>query len=81
MGRNFLEICNEVLDIMVYNPAEKFEDLDDTTEGRMVKKLVNRTLRNVCGGEQEIWKFREKEKMLGTLRQNYESAEIEFVIR
>lgn len=62
MGRNFLEICNEVLDIMVYNPAEKFEDLDDTTEGRMVKKLVNRTLRNVCGGEQEIWKFREKEK-------------------
>ena len=62
MGRNFLEICNEVLDIMVYNPAENFEDLDDTTEGRMVKKLVNRTLRNVCGGEQEIWKFREKEK-------------------
>lgn len=25
--------------------------------------------------------IREKEKMLGTLRQNYESAEIEFVIR
>lgn len=62
MGRNFFELCNEVLNIMVYTPAEKFEDLDTTTEGRMVKQLINRTLRTICAGEQEIWKFREKTK-------------------
>jgi hypothetical protein len=62
MGRNFFELCNDALDCMVYTQAQKFEDLDKTTEGRMVKKIINRNLRTICGGEQSIWKFREKVK-------------------
>ena len=61
MGRNFLELCNEVLDIMFYTPAETFEDLD-TIEGRLVKTKMNNVLREVCSGEQSIWSFREREK-------------------
>lgn len=61
-GRNFFELCNEALDTMVYTPAATFEDLDSTTEGRLVKRLINRNLRTICGGEQSIWKFREKTK-------------------
>jgi hypothetical protein len=61
MGRNFLQLCNEVLDIMFYTPAETFSDLD-TTEGRLVKTKMNNVLREVCSGEQSIWKFREKKQ-------------------
>lgn len=72
MGRNYLDLCNEVLDSMVYTPAKTFEDLAQTTEGRIVKKLINRTLRTICGGEQSIWKFREKKKdiyMVGGIKE------------
>ena len=62
MGRNYLELCNDVLDAMVYTEAATFADLDNTTEGRIAKKFINRNLRNICGGEQAIWKFREKKK-------------------
>ena len=61
MGRNFLDLCNEVLDIMFYTPAPKFEDLD-TTEGRLVKTKMNNVLREICSGEQSIWTFREREQ-------------------
>ena len=61
MGRNFLDLCNEVLDIMFYTPAETFEDLD-TTEGRLVKTKMNNVLREICSGEQDIWTFRERDK-------------------
>ena len=61
MGRNFLQLCNEVLDIMFYTPAATFDGLE-TTEGRLVKNKMNKVLREVCDGEQSIWKFREKVK-------------------
>lgn len=61
MPRNFLDLCNEVLDIMFYTPANTFDELD-TTEGRLVKTKMNNVLREICSGEQSIWKFREKEK-------------------
>ena len=60
-GRNFLDLCNEVLDIMFYTPAENFDGLE-TTEGRLVKTKRNNLLRSICSGEQSIWKFREREK-------------------
>lgn len=60
-GRNFLDLCNEVLDIMFYTPAENFDGLE-TTEGRLVKTKMNNLLRSICSGEQSIWKFREREK-------------------
>lgn len=60
MGRNFLDLCNEVLDIMFYTPAPTFEDLE-TTEGRLVKTKMNNVLREICSGEQSIWTFRERE--------------------
>lgn len=61
MGRNFLDLCNEVLAIMFYQEAPTFEDLE-TTEGRLVKTKMNNVLRKICGGEHSIWKFREKEQ-------------------
>lgn len=61
MGRNYLELCNDCLDLMFYSPATNFNDLD-TTEGRMVKKRLNYVLREICSGEHSIWKFREKDK-------------------
>lgn len=61
MGRNFLDLCNEVLAIMFYQEAPTFEDLE-TTEGRLVKTKMNNVLRKICSGEHSIWKFREKEQ-------------------
>ena len=47
------------------------------------KKFLNlhRLYLHIPVNEKTESHIREKEKMLGTLRQNYESAEIEFVIR
>lgn len=61
MGRNYFELCNDCLELMFYSPADTFKDLD-TTEGRMVKKRLNYVLREICGSEHSIWKFREKHK-------------------
>lgn len=61
MGRNFFQLANDCLDLMFYSPAPTFDDLD-TTEGRMVKKRLNYVLREICGGEHDIWKFRERHK-------------------
>lgn len=72
MARNFLDLCNEVLDCMVYTNYDNLTDLSNVTEGRMAMKLINRVLRGVCGGEQAIWKFREKKKdiyMIGGQRE------------
>src|SRR5574344_1442867 len=65
-GRNYFELCNEALDIMFYSPAETFDDLD-TTEGRLVKRLMNSNLREICYGEKGIWKFREDSRNFYTV--------------
>ena len=58
MGRTYLDLCNECLDAMFYTTVSSFADLD-TTEGRRIKTLLNNNLREICGGEHSIWKFRE----------------------
>jgi len=63
MGRNFKELCNEALELLFYTPVSTFAELD-STEGRLVKLKMNNALRTICGGEQGIWKFREREKDL-----------------
>ena len=61
MGRNYLDLCNEVINLMSYLPARTMEDLD-TPEGRLIKQKMNELLRELCCGEQDTWKFREKKK-------------------
>ena len=61
MGRTYLDLCNEVINLMSYLPAKTMEDLD-TPEGRLIKQKMNEVLRELCCGEHDIWKFREKIK-------------------
>lgn len=61
MGRNYLDICNEIINLMSYLPATSMEDLN-TPEGRLIKQKVNEVLREICCGEHDTWKFREKTK-------------------
>lgn len=61
MSRTYLDLCNEVINLMSYLPAETLEDLD-TPEGRLIKQKMNELLREICCGEHDTWKFREKTK-------------------
>lgn len=61
MGRNYLDLCNEVINLMSYLPAETMDDLD-TPEGRLIKQKMNELLRELCCGEHDTWKFRERIK-------------------
>ena len=63
MGRNYLDLCNEVINLMSYLPAKKMEDLD-TPEGRLIKQKMNELLREICCGEHDTWKFRERKKRI-----------------
>jgi len=65
MSRNFLDLCNEVINLMSYLPAKTMEDLD-TPEGRLIKQKMNEVLRELCCGEHDTWKFRERIKRLYT---------------
>ena len=61
MSRTYLDLCNEVINLMSYLPAETLEDLD-TPEGRLIKQKMNELLREICCGEHDTWKFRERTK-------------------
>lgn len=61
MGRNYLDLCNEVINLMSYLPAKEFKDLD-TPEGRLIKQKMNEVLRELCCGEHGTWKFLERNK-------------------
>lgn len=63
MGRTYLDLCNEVINLMSYLPAETMEDLD-TPEGRLIKQKMNEILRELCCGEHDTWKFRERIKKI-----------------
>ena len=63
MGRNYLDLCNEVINLMSYLPAETMDDLD-TPEGRLIKQKMNEILREICCGEHDTWKFRERDKSI-----------------
>lgn len=60
MSRNYLDLCNEVLSELVYEEVETFEELDDITEGKKVKRELNKALRQICNNEQRPWKFRQR---------------------
>ena len=63
MGRNYLDLCNEVINLMSYLPVTSIEGLN-TPEGRIIKQKMNEVLRELCCGEKDIWKFREREKLI-----------------
>ena len=63
MGRTYLELCNEVINLMSYLPAETMDDLN-TPEGRLIKQKMNELLRELCCGEHDTWKFRERIKKI-----------------
>lgn len=60
MGRTYFDLCNEVLSELVYEEVDTFAELDDITEGKKVKRELNKVLRQVCNGEQRAWKFRQQ---------------------
>ena len=63
MGRTYLELCNEAINLMSYLPAETMDDLN-TPEGRLIKQKMNELLRELCCGEHDTWKFRERIKKI-----------------
>jgi len=76
MGRNYFDLCNEVINLMSYLPAKTMDDLN-TPEGRLIKQKMNEVLREVCLGEHDTWKFREKKKHFYTAegKREYELPE------
>lgn len=60
MGRNYLDLCNEVINLMSYLPVTSLEGLNNP-EGRLIKQKMNEVLRELCCGEHDTWKFRERE--------------------
>ena len=65
MGRTYLELCNEVINLMSYLPVTSLEGLN-TPEGRLIKQKMNEVLRELCCGEHDTWKFREREQAFYT---------------
>lgn len=64
MGRNYFELCNEILQELFYETWDTWEALSDTTEGKRVKQLLNNALREICLNEGEAWKFMEREDVI-----------------
>jgi len=65
MGRTYLDLCNEVINLMSYLPVTSLDGLD-TPEGRLIKQKMNEVLRELCCGEHDTWKFRERIKKFYT---------------
>lgn len=62
--RNYFELCNEILSELYYEEVETFEELNDISEGKRVKKELNRALTFICNKEEEAWEFREQTDIL-----------------
>jgi len=60
-GKNYFELCNDVLEELYYEKAETFDELEDMAEGRRVKKMLNQALAYICNNENQAWEFRNKE--------------------
>lgn len=63
-GKNYFDLCNEVLEELYYEKVDTFEELDNITEGRRVKRMLNQALEYICNNENEAWEFRNKETEL-----------------
>ena len=63
-GKNYFELCNDVLEELYYEKAETFDELDTMVEGRRVKEMLNQALAYICNNESEGWEFRNKDTQL-----------------
>ena len=60
-NRTYFDLCNDVLEELVYETVSTFEELDDIVEGKKVKRDLNFALRSICNNEDRPWKFRKEE--------------------
>lgn len=61
-NKNFFDLCNDILDELYYEQVDSFDELDELTEGRRVKKELNRALVMICNNENSNWQFRETDE-------------------
>lgn len=66
-NKNFFDLCNDILDELYYERVDSFEELDNLTEGRRVKKELNRALVMICNNENVNWQFKEVDNPLITV--------------
>ena len=66
-NKNFFDLCNDILDELYYERVDSFEELDNLTEGRRVKKELNRALVMICNNENSNWQFREVDSPIITV--------------
>lgn len=66
-NRNFMDLCNDILDELYYEQVKDFSELDNLTEGRRVKKELNRALTMICNNENTNWQFKEVDSPLITV--------------
>lgn len=60
MAKTYFSLCNDILREMYYEEASAFEDLEDTIEGRRVKRKLNQINNEITLNEKDIWTFRER---------------------
>lgn len=66
-NKNFFDLCNDILDELYYERVDSFEELNNITEGRRVKKELNRALTMICNNENSNWQFREVDSPIITV--------------
>lgn len=66
-NKNFFDLCNEILDELYYEQVDSFDELETLTEGRRVKKELNRALYTICNNENANWQFREVDEPIITI--------------
>ena len=66
-NKNFFDLCNEILDELYYEQVDSFDELENLTEGRRVKKELNRALYTICNNENSNWQFREVDEPIITI--------------
>ena len=74
MGRTYFDLCNDVLEELVYETVDEFEELEGITEGKKVKRDLNFALRFICNNEALSWKFRKVDKVFPLVKgiKNYD---------
>ena len=50
-GKNYFDLCNEVLTELFYEKTSTFEELSELTEGIKVKQDLNSALALICNSE------------------------------
>ena len=63
-NKNYFDLCNDILEELYYEKVDTFEELEELTEGRKVKKELNRALVYICNNEHSAWQFRDVEQDL-----------------